>query len=222
MDNRLEARARLLKLPDAQCRAWLDIAEEEFRAFGFEGASLNRILTRAKISKGQAYYYFGDKGELYRAVIARAFSDLAGLLDVDLSEVGSVTGYWQQIAALFETVTAVLGTNARLADLGRGIYRDATAQEAIADLLGLLHGRLGRLIEHGQRLGAIRSDLPLALLTDIAFAAAREIDRWFALNAQDLDQQSALTLNRRAFGLFAAMLAPDARVSALAQSVTSS
>jgi hypothetical protein len=45
------------------------------------------------------------------------------------------------------------------------------------------------------------------LLTNIAFAAAREADRWFALNAHDLDQQSVLALNRRVFTLFTAMRA---------------
>lgn len=222
MDHRLQARERLWKLPDAQRTAWLDIAEEEFRAFGFEAASLNRILTRACISKGQAYYYFADKGELYRAVIERAFNELAGLLDVEPARPESAAAYWQQIALLFGNVTTILKPNDRLAELGRGIYREAKAQAAIADLLELLHARFERLIESGRQLGAVRSDLPLGLLTNMAFAAAREADRWFALNAQDLDQQSALALNRRIFTLFTAMLAPSEGIGASAQSATSS
>lgn len=222
MDHRLQARERLRKLPDAQRDAWLDIAEEEFRAFGFEAASLNRILTRAAISKGQAYYYFADKGELYRAVIERAFNELASLLDVEWTKPDSAADYWRQIAVLFGNLTTVLKRNDRLAELGRGVYRDAKAQAAIADLLEALHRRFERLIESGQELGAVRADLPLALLTNMAFAAAREADRWFALNAQDLDQQSALALNRRVFTLFTAMLAPSAGLSALALSATPS
>lgn len=222
MDHRLQARERLRKLSDAQRAAWLDIAEEEFRAFGFEAASLNRILTRAGISKGQAYYYFADKGELYRAVMERAFNELAGLIEFGLTEPDSATAYWQQIAGLFGDVTAALKQNDRLADLGRGIYREAKAQAAIADLLELLHGRFGRLIENGQKLGAIRSDLPLALLTNMALAAAREADRWFALNTQDLDQQTTLALNQRVFTLFTAMLAPNAGGGAAAPAATSS
>lgn len=208
MDHRLQTRERLRKLPDAQRTAWLDIAEEEFRAFGFEAASLNRILTRAAISKGQAYYYFADKGELYRAVIERAFNELAGLLDVEPTKPESAADYWQQTAVLFGNVTTIFKQNDRLADLGRDIYREAKAQAAIADLLEFLHGRFGRLIENGQKLGAIRSDLPLALLTNMAFAAAREADQWFALNTQDLDQRTTLALNQRVFTLFTAMLAP--------------
>jgi AcrR family transcriptional regulator len=209
MDQRLQARLRLRQLPAQQRAAWLDIAEEEFRAFGLERASLNRILARAALSKGQSYYYFADKGELYRAVIERAITELAGLIDASPVLPESIADYWEQTAALFGHVTAVLKQNDRLAELGRGIYREAAAQAAIADLLDDLHTQFERLIETGQQIGAIRSDLPLALLTEMAFAAAREADRWFALNAQTLHPQDARAINHRVFSLFTAMLAPS-------------
>ncbi|MQP67987.1 TetR family transcriptional regulator [Niveispirillum sp. SYP-B3756] len=151
VDQRLQARLRLRQLPDQQRAAWLDVAEEEFRAFGFEGASLNRILTRASLSKGQAYYYFADKGKLYRAVIEHAITELACLIDAKPVQPESVADYWRQTAALFGHVTAVLKRNDRLAELGRGIYQDAAAQAAIADLLEALHARFERLIEAGQQ-----------------------------------------------------------------------
>lgn len=209
MDQRLQARARLRQLSHEQRTTWLDIAEQEFRAFGLEHASLNRILMRAALSKGQAYYYFTDKGELYRAVIERAIAELASLIDVRPVQPESVADYWQQTAALFGHVTAVLKRNDRLAELGRGIYREAAAQTAIADLLDALHTQFERLIETGQQIGAIRSDLPLTLLTEMAFAAAREVDRWFALNAQTLHPQDVRDINHRVFSLFIAMLTPS-------------
>ncbi|WP_180901885.1 TetR/AcrR family transcriptional regulator [Martelella soudanensis] len=208
LDQRLQARVRLRQLPDHQRAAWLDVAEEEFRALGFEGASMNRILTRAALSKGQAYYYFADKSELYRAVIERAIAELADLINARPVQPESIADYWEQSAALFGHVTATLKQNDRLAELGRGVYQEAAAQAAIADLLEAFHAQFERLIEAGQQIGAVRSDLPLALLTDMAFAAAREADRWFALNAQKHDSQSLRVLNRRVFSMFAAMLAP--------------
>jgi len=169
---------------------------------------MNRILARASLSKGQAYYYFADKGELYRAVIERAISELARLIDAKPIQPETVADYWQQTAALFGHVTATLSQNDRLAELGRGIYQDVAAQAAIADLLEALHARFARLIQAGQQIGVIRSDLPLALLTDMAFAAAREADRWFALNTQNLGLQESLVLNEGVFSMFTAMLAP--------------
>ncbi|KAB8162368.1 TetR family transcriptional regulator [Lysobacter maris] len=213
MSRRHRARERLQKLSPAQRGAWLDIAEAEFRAHGFAAASLNRILASAGLSKGQAYYYFADKGELYRAVIERALGELAGLLDTGLPEPDSAEAYWREMEALFGRLTRVLKHNPRLAELGRGIHRETAAQVAVADLLATLRDRLGRTIEIGQQVGAVRSDLPLALLTDVAFAVAREIDRWFALDAQDLDEAAVLDLNRRAVGLVIAMLASVDAVS---------
>ncbi|WP_054308825.1 TetR/AcrR family transcriptional regulator [Mesorhizobium sp. 1M-11] len=222
MDQRLQARVRLRQLPDHQRAAWLDVAEEEFRAFGFEGASMNRILTRAALSKGQAYYYFADKGELYRAVIERAITDLSRLIDAKPVQPESVADYWRQTAALFGNVTAILKQNERLAKLGRGIYRETAAQAATTDLLEALHARFQQLIEAGQTIGAIRKDLPLALLINMAFAVAREADRWFALNAQELRPHDVLALNHRVFSLFIAMLAPSDGGDALAQASKSS
>lgn len=213
MSRRHQARERLHRLSPPLRNAWLDIAEAEFRAHGFAAASLNRILARAGLSKGQAYYYFADKGELYRAVIERALGELAGLLDTGLPEPASAEAYWREMEALFGRLTVVLKHNLRLAELGRGIHRESAAQLAVADLLAALRDRLGRTIEIGQQVGAVRSDLPLELLTDAAFAVAREIDRWFALDARELDEAAALDLNRRAVGLVIAMLASVDAVS---------
>ncbi len=46
-----------------------DAALEEFIAHGYEQASLNSILEVACMSKGQFYYYFRNKEELYLALI---------------------------------------------------------------------------------------------------------------------------------------------------------
>ena len=208
MDHRLEARDRLRQLPAQQRATWLDIAEHEFRTFGFAGASLNRIFARAGISKGQAYYYFTSKGELYRATIERALAELAVLIEARPIKPHSPADYWEHIAALTANVTKVLGENDLLAELGRGVYREAAAQEAIQDLLEDLHARFRQVVEVGQSVGAVRRDLPLALLTDMAFAALREADRWFALNAHDLDPDDGLALNQRVFSLLVAMLSP--------------
>lgn len=208
MDNRHQARDRMRKLPASQRNAWLDIAETEFRAFGFEAASLNRILARAGLSKGQAYYYFADKGELYRAVMERAFAQFADLLDVDPTTANSAEDYWQRLADLSGSVTTVLKQNNRLAELGRGVYRDEKAQTAIADLLADLQAQFERMLQQGRRLGAVRTDLPLPLLANMAFAAAREADRWFAMQTTSLDEKDALALNRRVFSLFVTMLGP--------------
>ncbi|KAA3647115.1 MAG: TetR/AcrR family transcriptional regulator [Chloroflexi bacterium] len=49
--------------------ALFQAAIEEFSAAGYEQASINTILTRAGMSKGQFYYHFENKQGLYFALI---------------------------------------------------------------------------------------------------------------------------------------------------------
>jgi AcrR family transcriptional regulator len=46
-----------------------DYALEEFSMLGYEQASINAILEKAGMSKGQFYYHFKSKEDLYLALI---------------------------------------------------------------------------------------------------------------------------------------------------------
>src|SRR5258707_9812436 len=63
---------RFEKLVPAKRERILEVAAQEFAANGFEGASVNRILERAQMSKGAAYYYFADKAALFGAAVLYA------------------------------------------------------------------------------------------------------------------------------------------------------
>src|SRR5260221_3577930 len=74
---------RFEKLAPAKRERILEAAAQEFAANGFEGASVNRILERAQMSKGAAYYYFADKADLFGAAVLYAserihLADMAG------------------------------------------------------------------------------------------------------------------------------------------------
>jgi len=59
-----------LNLPEDKRRLIEDVALDEFAEFGFDNASINRIVTAAGIAKGSFYQYFGDKGDLYKHILA--------------------------------------------------------------------------------------------------------------------------------------------------------
>jgi AcrR family transcriptional regulator len=54
----------------------LDAAERAFAQFGFDGASLRRIVTEAKVNLATVYYYFGSKDGLMESVLKRRFGPL--------------------------------------------------------------------------------------------------------------------------------------------------
>ena len=47
----------------------MEAAAQEFATYGFDDASMNRILETVQMSKGAAYYYFEDKVDLFFTVI---------------------------------------------------------------------------------------------------------------------------------------------------------
>lgn len=52
----------------------LEAATEEFADKGLSGARIDRIAERTRTSKRMIYYYFGSKGDLYRAVLEREYT----------------------------------------------------------------------------------------------------------------------------------------------------
>jgi AcrR family transcriptional regulator len=54
-----------LNLPEAKRRAIVEAAVDEFAAYSYEQASVNRIVASAGIAKGSFYQYFEDKKDLY-------------------------------------------------------------------------------------------------------------------------------------------------------------
>ncbi|MBC8075540.1 MAG: TetR family transcriptional regulator [Chloroflexales bacterium] len=65
---------------DAAREAILGAAEGVFAEHGFAGARIDNIATSAGYNKSLIFHYFGDKLELYRAVVARLKGEMQGQL----------------------------------------------------------------------------------------------------------------------------------------------
>ena len=52
---------RFDKLSPAKRERILEVAAQEFARYGYEDASINRMLEQAQMSKGAAYYYFEQR-----------------------------------------------------------------------------------------------------------------------------------------------------------------
>src|SRR3954447_26434898 len=73
--------------------AILAAARKELARGGYEGASLNRILEEAGLSKGAFYYYFDDKDDLVATVMLEMYRPAAELLDI-LVNPRTVKEFW--------------------------------------------------------------------------------------------------------------------------------
>lgn len=206
--SKSEPRARLKELTPERRKQLLDPAEAEFAAYGFQGASLNRVLEAASMSKGQAYYYVAGKADLYRAVIERALERLMGSLETSYPDAASADEFWEQTGDFFHRLTLALQEDPKLAALARSIYDGPETQAALSEPLARIQGHLDRRLALGRSIGAVRTDVPVSLLREVVFAAAREVDRWFAEHWQELSVEEALRVNETAVDLIRSMAAP--------------
>ena len=101
------ALARFEKLDPPRQKAILAAAAQEFGERGFEGASYNRIIELAGISKGAMYYYFADKDDLYRTVLEAALEVWFSHLGV-LGEADDPPSFWAACQGMYERSLAFL------------------------------------------------------------------------------------------------------------------
>lgn len=57
-------------------RALLDAGKTEFANYGYDGARLERIVAKVGCAKRMLYYYFGNKKDVYLAVMEQCYSDI--------------------------------------------------------------------------------------------------------------------------------------------------
>ncbi len=57
-------------------RTLLEAGKTEFANYGYDGARLERIAAKAGCAKRMLYYYFGNKKDVYLAVIEQCYTDI--------------------------------------------------------------------------------------------------------------------------------------------------
>jgi len=188
-------RPRFYKLSAQKRERILEAAAKEFTAHGYDGASLNRILDGAGISKGAAYYYFDDKADLYMTTVLHYSQELMGELSFDPTQL-TATNFWEEIAELYRqqfTAYAERPWVFGVAKAGGSPPVDLQDQGPLSQLLEQAQLLLVGLLRHGRELGVIRNDLPEKLLLALVVAVDDAHDQWLyahwaELSTADLEQ----------------------------------
>ncbi|MBS1904967.1 MAG: TetR/AcrR family transcriptional regulator [Actinobacteria bacterium] len=203
------ARPRFQRLTDAQRNLVLDAALEEFAAFGYERASLNRIIVAAGLSKGAMYYYFDGKEDLYSDVLRRQIERLvvAGGPAPVLAE-ADPDAFWAMLEDYYVRLLRLLSGDPRTAALLRGWLSGAVPamQTAQHDAERAAAPWLAQAVTAGQQTRAVRTDLAPELIIAVAFGLGQAIDTWLiARPPADHDLPAAV---RPLFDLMRRALAP--------------
>jgi AcrR family transcriptional regulator len=203
------AHPRFSRLAPERQQAILDVAAEEFAEHGFDGASYNRIIERAGISKGSAYYYFEGKEDLYVTVLE---TTLAGLVD----EVGTWTppgdagGFWRQLRRAYFALYGFVMGDARSARLIRGLSQVRSNPKLQASWLRLeapLMAWFGRVLADGREVGAVRRDVPEDLLLVALMGMGQATDLWLLAQRERQGERASRRSAEQVFSLLKELVA---------------
>lgn len=164
--------------------AILGAAEQLFAERGYDGTTMAAIAAAAGLSTGTPSYFFASKEELYRAVLSRAFADMADLIR------SSELGRGDAATAISETVRSYIGFLTQRPNFVRLVIRECLDGgrflSGLAEHLAALTEAVVGLQAESAR-GTVRSDLDLRhlLLSGISLC-------WFPLVALPLAEDMNL------------------------------
>lgn len=203
---------RFHKLDPAKQQRILGAAAEEFAAAGFQGASYNRIIELSGVSKGAMYYYFEDKADLYATVVGQAVSVMMSSIGT-FDAVQTPEAYWEEIGRQFGTALEIYAHDATMVGLFRQLMRDAMSGVG-AEIMGSLRTELAQWadgwIHDGQRVGAVRTDLPDSLLVSLVMGVGEAHDLWFAEHIETMEHSEFEAMLPLIVDLYRRLLSPAA------------
>ncbi len=155
-------------------------AADEFIAHGFQQASLNRIIAAAGVGKSSFYHYFADKQALYDRllqVLGAHFDAQRATLDRDALTRDT---FWARLDVAMRGLGAAGSSEPVQRALSRLFHANSDHDDALGRLRDDLVDGLRAVLARGQQLGAVRSDLPLDLVVELATGWLFALDRWAA------------------------------------------
>lgn len=194
---------RFEKLDAAKQEALLEAAREEFATHGFEASSYNRIIENSGLSKGSFYYYFHGKEDLYLTVAYDAASKFSIAVG-DPLDVDSIEAFWEECHQLYHRLLRFGKKNPHLVGVLKSVFelRQGPLADDLTTRLMMVKDVewYMRLIQRGQEVGAVRSDLPLQLLLAFVLALIQakgrvDIGNWLSYDQDDLESHTRIMID---------------------------
>ena len=203
---------RFFKLEREKREGLMEVAAQEFAHYGFEDASINRILVRAQISKGATYYYFENKVDLFLTVVQYCNERLK-LIDQEIDPATlTAESFWPTFAKLhsqplirsFEQPWLFAAVNA-----ARRLSPESLEREPLASFARRLIAWVMTLVKRGQEVGVIRDDIPDELIFAWLQSLDEAGDQWLLAHWKDLDRQAIARMSDQTVDAIRRVLVPD-------------
>jgi AcrR family transcriptional regulator len=167
----------------------VDTAAVAFAEHGFDGVSLNDIVSASGISKGAFYFHFSSKEELALAAFRAKQQEMLSKLAAQPTR-----------SSRAELLVSSMRTRAQLiredpsfrciSRLGAQFNLQSASGSVYASYLDQAIGSIAELIEDGQRVGEFRADLDPDAAARVIFAGAVGIDSLAQVSSGEKDLES--------------------------------
>ncbi len=146
-----------------------NVAIDEFAEYGYDKASVNRIIRECGIAKGSFYQYFEDKLDLFKHLMQRMAEEKLKYLSGVMKNPNEVD-FFTLIRELYLSGLRFANANPKLVTIGNRILKDKDKPiykkimgENITNAYGVFEGLLKQAIEKGE----IREDIDVKFVSYI-------------------------------------------------------
>ena len=163
----------------------LDAARDEFAAHGLGGARVDRIAANADANKRMLYYYFGNKDDLFRAVLEGAYAHIREaekalhLTEIDPPEAirRLIAFTWEYYLEHPEFMTLLNSANLHQA---RHLKKSTRVRSMHSPFVAMIE----EVLERGRKAGVFRAGVdPVQLYISIAALTYFYLGNKFTLSA---------------------------------------
>jgi AcrR family transcriptional regulator len=172
---------RLERLGDDKKKLLMDSTIKEFIERGFEKASYNKIIERSGLSKGTVYYYFENKESLLKMVLNEIVEQFTSISDgLDLPE--TQEEYWKVEYEYNRRAMNYIFESPYPSLLYILFSNDQRIRSEMTHIDQVLCFRY-KLIERGQNLGVVRSDISVKTISMIILEVGKVLSASMIENA---------------------------------------
>jgi AcrR family transcriptional regulator len=156
----------------------VEVALRLFAENGFEGTSVQDVVSAAGVTKGAMYHYFGSKddllAEIYARVLRLQMERLTSFVEDDAPVVERV------FAAASDVVVTTIEHLDSTTVFFRSLHQLSAAQaEDVRRERRRYHDAFRGMVLEGQRSGAFRDDIQADLVVDYFFGSVHHLPMWW-------------------------------------------
>jgi AcrR family transcriptional regulator len=147
------------RLPAVERRALiLEVARTLFARNGFQGTGTTELAAAAGCSEPIIYKHFASKQALFAAVIEECAREIVELLDDTLDQNPDPLAAYAAFARRLVSEPRYIEIT-RLRTLALSLVHEPVMHEALLHVSEMMRGRWTAILEEGQRVGTVRTDI---------------------------------------------------------------